>query len=229
MQHSRDRKIIFCLASILLGGTLFGVWQHNQQIAQRYAAVDLESLLPEPCSLEFEEVSALENDGYCSVITPPKGRLAGATQPTSAATGGTGAVGNTPSPPSMTSLPTRTQSVRRQQTFSLVPPPPPFSSAPAGADAPDLSLPVERATVEPVRVSAPDGSLLDNLTLSAVIDNRAIFKVSPRYRREHGLRSAITLGPGDEYESVSVVTIDGKNVTVSEGQKRTVKSIASLR
>lgn len=118
--------------------------------------------------------------------------------------------------------------VRREQTFSLnmIPPPPPdatstFESTPvAAAPAP--------AYAESIRSRVHDG-LLANMTLSAVIDNRAIFKINPYYRKKHGLPSAISLGPGDEFESVSVVTIDGDDVTVSEGQKRTVKTIAALR
>ncbi len=223
--HSLKRNVILVLASILLGGTIFGAYQFHCErnpddklswVADTIpteAEVDSAGTVQ---SAEAEQSSStiaaatLRDDPLTAIADPHI-----FTRPASQTAG---------QPSSNLHSASRPMRVRREQTFSLalVPPPPPETSSLSD----DVTPPIPPNTPSAYN---QQGTLLDNLTLTAIIDNRAIFKINTRYRRRHGLPNAVSLGPGDEFEKVSLVTIDGDNVTVSEGHKRSVKTIAVLR
>lgn len=213
MQEARDRKVILLISSLVLFATVAGVLQHNQQASLRADnSVEVEAVFPEPLHSAYVEFRGI--DGDTASVTVAESSKA---RPRTVALGTLQDGGLSP-----------VRNVRRIHKFAFVPPPP----AVALMNGEPSSFPPE---AEPV-VVAPAfrrhtyrGTLMDNMILSGVIDNKAIFKIGTEYRREHGLQSAVALGPGEEFESVTVVTIDGKTVTVSEGVKRSVKSIAAVR
>lgn len=212
MQEARDRKVILLISSLVLFATVAGILQRNQQSSMRADNCEVESILPEPLYSAYVEFRGI--DGDTTSVTVDESRKE---RPRTVALGTLQDGGLSP-----------VRNVRRFHKFALIPPPP----APAVMDVGTSAFPPE---AEPV-VVAPAfrrhtyrGTLMDNMILSAVIDNKAIFKIGTEYRREHGLQSAVALGPGEEFESVAVVTIDGKSVTVCEGMKRSVKSIAAVR
>lgn len=214
MQELRDRKVILLVSSLILFATIAGVCQQNLQAPRRgEAPEEMQTTFPEPLHSAYTEFRGVDGDTTSeAAVAVPKEQTPRTVTLGTLQDGGLSPVRN----------------VRRFHKFALVPPPP----APAIMDVEPSSFP---APAEPVVVAQPfrrhcyHGTLVDNMILSAVIDNKAIFKIGTDYRREHGLQSAVSLGPGEEFESVTVVSIDGKSVTVSEGMKRSVKTIAALR
>lgn len=218
MDYARDRKVILFVSTIVFCATVAGVYQQNQQIKDRSeSSATVEAVFPEPLQSHDTEFQAIDDNALQSGLSqntdePPTAKVSRAQVASSIPDNG-GTV--------------RVQPVRRFKKFSLVPPPPAAELSMEPSSFPSSADPVIVPSFNQRRRAV--GTLSDNMILSAVIDNKAIFRIASLYRREHGLPSAVSLGPGEEFETVSVVTIDGKNVTVSEGMKRTVKSIAALR
>lgn len=221
MDHKRSKNMIALGACLLLAGTIYSVHCYQQQKWEDERPPESYSF--SATESELESASSEEDSPQQTAATLPPAR--------------SGNIGERraqePVPVAVIAASRYTRppggGPRHQHTFSMaiVPPPPPDGLP---ADFAYSTPPVaERNVPADNSRNTSLGSLIDNITLSAVIDNRAIFKINPRYRKRHGLPSAVSLGPGDEFEDLSLVTIDGENVTISEGHKRTVKMLATLR
>ena len=103
----------------------------------------------------------------------------------------------------------------------LVPPPPP--SDPSLASLPG-GLPINELPVAPDKPT-----VADKLKLAAVIGNRVILHVPHSVRQQNKWPATITLAPGEQFESLSVVSVDGDSVTLDEDGERTVKTLASIK
>lgn len=111
----------------------------------------------------------------------------------------------------------------------LVPPPPPSpvlsgTAGVAGGVPEGLQLPIHQLPVPPERPS-----ILDKFTVSAVIDDKVILTISSAVAMQNKWPKVLTMGPGDQFESVSVVAVSGDSVTLEEDGERTVKSVPSVR
>ncbi|MBY0550281.1 MAG: hypothetical protein K2W95_23590 [Candidatus Obscuribacterales bacterium] len=102
----------------------------------------------------------------------------------------------------------------------LVPPPPP--SVPGVGGPGELSL-------NELPVAPPKPTVADKLRLAAVIGNKVILNVPSSVRRENKWPATISLGPGEQFESLSIVSVDGDSVTIDEDGERTVKTLASIK
>lgn len=107
----------------------------------------------------------------------------------------------------------------------LVPPPPPSDpSLVAGAGGGGMGLPINELP------QAPDKpTVADKLKLAAVIGNKVILNVPYNVRQQNKWPATISLGPGEQFESLSVVSVDGDSVTLDEDGERTVKTLASIK
>lgn len=108
----------------------------------------------------------------------------------------------------------------------FVPPPPP-EATPSLGEPPsvDEGLPLAELPAPP---SKP--SIANQMRLMAVIGDRVVLAFSDgQQRREHGWPKTVTLGPGDQFESVSVVSVGPDSVTLDEDGDRSVKTIDRLR
>lgn len=105
----------------------------------------------------------------------------------------------------------------------LVPPPPPSDPSLAGAGQYG-GLPLNQLPEAP-----PKPTVADKLRLAAVIGNKVILNVPQSVRRENKWPATISLGPGEQFESLSIVSVDGDSVTIDEDGERTVKTLASIK
>jgi hypothetical protein len=69
----------------------------------------------------------------------------------------------------------------------------------------------------------------DKLHLVAVIEDRALLRVNPKLVSEGNWPQHLLLGPGDKYDSISVLEISNDSVTLDEDGKKVVKTIAPIR
>lgn len=100
---------------------------------------------------------------------------------------------------------------------SDLPPPPPSFDA-GGLASSDLPPPPE------------DQSLLRMLSLNAIIGNQAVLSLNDRtYRKTHGLKRFITLGPGESFDSVTLVALDRDQAIIEEDGQRSTLVLPSVR
>src|SRR5262249_164033 len=93
----------------------------------------------------------------------------------------------------------------------LVPPPPPTSPSPglpAVAGATAGGLPIDQLPVPP---SKP--AIGNKLKVLAVMDDRAILAFPAAMTRKNKWPKTLTLGPGEQFESISVVAVTKDGVT----------------
>lgn len=105
----------------------------------------------------------------------------------------------------------------------LVPPPPPSDPSLAGAGG-MAGLPLNELPVAPDKPT-----VADKLRLAAVIGNKVILNVPYAVRAQNKWPATISLAPGEQFESLSVVSVDGDSVTIDEDGERTVKTLASIK
>lgn len=109
----------------------------------------------------------------------------------------------------------------------LTPPPPPPGSGPAFAVPPPPNGELSVAEL-PAPPSKP--SLAGKLKLVAIIADKAVMTFSDRVMaKENKWPRTITLAPGEQFESVSVVGVKGDSVTIEEDGERSVKTIGAVR
>lgn len=215
-QHGVDRKIIMGVAALLLVGTTSLVVLFQDQRKPEKADTNFE--LPADLAGAYAENAdnyefpALQEADFLSMAAMPSASPRRSTVLPS-------------SPQPAISQPLR--GMRHEHTFTtgLVPPPPPTEMS--IDESVPMPIPPSMNVMDPI--PQPSGSLLDNMTLTAVIDKKAFFKINPLYRRRHRLPAVVSLAPGDDFESLNVVSIDGHDVTVSDGHKRSVRTLASVR
>lgn len=122
-----------------------------------------------------------------------------------------------PPPPPIAEAP----KVKSTVPTGLVPPPPPTdpSLAGVGGDLPLNQLP-----------EAPDKpSVADKLRLTSVIGNKVILQVPFIVRQQNKWPATISLAPGEQFESLSVVSVDGDSVTLDEDGERRVLTLATIK
>ncbi len=101
--------------------------------------------------------------------------------------------------------------------FGLVPPPPPGEMS-EGMSVAELPAPPTKP------------SLSGKMKLVAIVGDRAILAFSDRsIARENKWPSTVTLGPGEQFESVSMVDVNPDSVTLEEDGERSTKAMAPLR
>jgi len=97
-----------------------------------------------------------------------------------------------------------------------VPPPEPPSGA--GLSVAELPEPPARP------------SIADKMKLVGIVGDRAILAFSDRELvRENKWPKMVTLGTGEQFESVKVVGVSGDSVTVEEDGERSVKTIPPVK
>ena len=110
----------------------------------------------------------------------------------------------------------------------LPPPPPPVASGASGLappPEPDAGLSLAELPAPPARPS-----IGNKMKLVGVIGDRAIIAFSDRrMRMENKWPKTITLGRGEQFESVSVVDVTPDSVTIDEDGERSVKSVEPLK
>lgn len=105
----------------------------------------------------------------------------------------------------------------------LVPPPPPSSEFPKQDSIANLPI-----SILPNPPSKP--TLVDKLKLISILDDRAILCFSnSTIRSKNKWPRTLTLSPGDQFESVSVISVDHDSVTLQEDGERSVKTLERVR
>jgi hypothetical protein len=108
----------------------------------------------------------------------------------------------------------------------LVPPPPPLDapqSLPGSADAGSVDL-----AELPPPPSRP--AISGKLKLISIIGDKAVLAFTDaRSVHDNKWPKTITLGPGEQFESLSVADVNSDSVTIEEDGERTVKSLESIR
>ncbi|HEY9868912.1 MAG TPA: hypothetical protein V6D08_07080, partial [Candidatus Obscuribacterales bacterium] len=111
----------------------------------------------------------------------------------------------------------------------VVPPPPP--AAALGGDV--LAPPPEpEAGLSLAELPAPPSrpSIVDKMKLVGIVGDRAVIAFSDRRAvAENKWPRTITLGRGEQFESVSVVDVNPDSVTFDEDGERSVKSIEPVK
>lgn len=130
------------------------------------------------------------------------------------------AAASVPPPPPTPEAPKSAKSVPPPPPSGLVPPPPPSDPiAGAGGDLPLNQLP-----------EAPDKpTVADKLKLAGVIGNKVILQVPTSVRQQNKWPATISLAPGEQFESLSVVSVDGDSVTLDEDGERRVLTLAAIK
>ncbi len=101
--------------------------------------------------------------------------------------------------------------------FGLVPPPPP-SDMSEGMSVAELPAPPTKP------------SLAGKMKLVAIVGDRAILAFSDRaIARDNRWPSTVTLGPGEQFESISMVDVTPDSVTLEEDGERSTKAMDPLR
>src|SRR5579875_271384 len=111
---------------------------------------------------------------------------------------------------------------------SIVPPPPP-GSGPALVPPPEPPSGADLSVAElPEPPARP--SIADKMKLVGIVGDRAILAFSDRELvRENKWPKMVTLGTGEQFESVKVVGVSGDSVTVEEDGERSVKTIPPVK
>jgi hypothetical protein len=105
----------------------------------------------------------------------------------------------------------------------LVPPPPP----PEATGAPDsgiAGLPIDQLPVPPSRPT-----IGDKVRVLGVFDDRAIISFPKQLAIKNKWPKTITLGTGDQFESLTIVSINRDGVTIEEDGERTMKPIGAVK
>jgi hypothetical protein len=112
----------------------------------------------------------------------------------------------------------------------LPPPPPPLG----GVELPgELQVPHEEEsgiTFDELPPPPDKPRLATKLALSAVVGDRAILTFKDRrFRQLHGYQKFITLAPGQEFDSVTLVSVDRDRAVLEEEGRRSTVEMAPIR
>jgi hypothetical protein len=107
----------------------------------------------------------------------------------------------------------------------LVPPPPPTSEFPKQGFGSIANLPISTLPSPPSRPT-----IADKMKLVSILDDKAILAFSnPNLQIKNKWPKTLTLGPGDQFESVSVISVDRDSITLQEDGERSVKVLERVR
>lgn len=121
-------------------------------------------------------------------------------------------------------LPPPPDSEKLDTGSDLVPPPPSFSQADL---PPGLMDSISSQDLPP---PPADQSLIKMLSLNAILDNQVILSLRDRsYRKQHGFKEYITLGKGESFDSVRLISINGETAVIEEEGRRSSLSLPSIR
>ncbi len=129
--------------------------------------------------------------------------------------------GKIPAPPDLGSgpqgLPPPPPGVESQMAGDLPPPPPPTDGG-SGISFDELPPPPEKPL------------LMRKLKLNAIVGDRVILSFKDRnYAAKHGMRRFITLTAGQEFDSVTLVSINSDKAVLEEDGKRQVVQLDPIR
>lgn len=114
------------------------------------------------------------------------------------------------------------QAIASAHMPKLVPPPPP--------GGPGLPGPPDELSVAELPAPPAKPTISGKLKLVAVIGDKAIMSFADRGAvRENKWPQTVTLGPGEQFESISVVGVNGDSVTLEEDGERSVKTVEPVR
>ncbi len=103
----------------------------------------------------------------------------------------------------------------------LVPPPPPMEATPTGGIA---GLPIDQLPVPPSRPT-----IGDKLRVLGVMDDKAIISFPKAMASKNKWPKSITLGTGEQFESLTIVSITRDGITIEEDGERTMKPISTIK
>lgn len=108
---------------------------------------------------------------------------------------------------------------------TLVPPPPPPSYiGPGGAAGSDGGVPLTQLPEPP---SKP--TIADKMKLLGVMDNRAILAFPSSMTMKNKWPKTISLGVGEQFESINLVAVNKDGITIEEDGERSVKSLEPVK
>jgi hypothetical protein len=102
----------------------------------------------------------------------------------------------------------------------LVPPPPPADAAAGGL----AGLPIDQLPVPPSRPT-----IGDKLKVLGVFDDRAIISFPKSLQIKNKWPRTISLGTGEQFESLTIVSINRDGVTIEEDGERSMKPISAVK
>jgi hypothetical protein len=103
----------------------------------------------------------------------------------------------------------------------LIPPPPPPGEMPGAGG---MGLPIAQLPVPPSRPT-----IGDKMKVIAVLDDKAMMTFPTKMRLKNKWPKVLTLGAGEQFESISVVSVNKDGVTIEEDGERTVKAVEPVR
>jgi hypothetical protein len=104
----------------------------------------------------------------------------------------------------------------------LVPPPPPAEVTGAGGGL--AGLPIDQLPVPPSRPT-----IGDKLKVLSVFDDRAIIAFPKALQIKNKWPRTISLGTGEEFESLKIVSVNRDGVTIEEDGERSMKPISAVK
>jgi hypothetical protein len=108
---------------------------------------------------------------------------------------------------------------------SLVPPPPPVSPSLAGGGMPGGGVALDELPPPPARPS-----IADKMRVTAVIGDHVLIMFSDKKAQlDNHWPNTVTLGPGEKFESVSLVKVGDDSVTLDDDGERMVKSLDVIK
>lgn len=122
-----------------------------------------------------------------------------------------------PPPPSTDTKPKKPVKINEK----LVPPPPPVQSSAGDALA---GLPIDQLPVPPSRPT-----IGDKLKVLGIFDDKAILAFPKAMSQKNKWPRTLTLGTGEQFESLTVVSITRDGITIEEDGERTLKPIATIK
>jgi hypothetical protein len=106
----------------------------------------------------------------------------------------------------------------------LVPPPPPMQGTPTSGDVMAEGLPIDQLPAPPSRPT-----IGDKVKVLGVLDDKAIISFPRSMMQKNHWPKTITLGQGEQFESLTVVSINRDGITIEEDGERTLKPIATIK
>lgn len=107
----------------------------------------------------------------------------------------------------------------KQAASRFVPPPPPGVSLPSADQLSVAELPAPPAKP----------SIVDKMKLLAIVGDRAIISFDRLAARDNHWPKTLSLGPGEQFESVSIVGVNKDAVTLEEDGERSVIKLAGIK
>lgn len=105
----------------------------------------------------------------------------------------------------------------------LVPPPPPMEAMPntGGSIA---GLPIDQLPVPPSRPT-----IGDKVRVLGVLDDKAIIAFPKAMSAKNKWPKTVTLGTGEQFESLTIVSITRDGITIEEDGERTLKPLSTIK